>query len=391
MMVATSTLTQTVAQHFSSSSDFSFKPRVCLLVKSGADVAHRAKVSTASPLSVCRGTRGPTCKASPGPRCRPKGWRMALDLMRRAFEGKTSVQSHFQYSKLHIDPNLNDVKEFKTRLIGDTPSSSVRIAQVSSQGGSFGVAELRRGTAVVKTIEDVMSLKEEGQVWIVGCIMSINAGENNWCYPACTECEKKVEEGDNGKYKCKKCEIDEAEAELKYKVEVVACDGTGGISLILWDTHGLRDEEYPETLDSMIYRRLLFRIYVKNVHVKGIDNVYSVAAICDDEDIVNMNFPNDFEIGTPITDTDNGCSNEVNEDSGVVTPMQNNEADAILGMMDESITSLKCKSTGKRSAASMKHCANLHQEQEAEGQNSTNRNSRKGMKRGKMQQMDNES
>ncbi|MED6117382.1 hypothetical protein PIB30_109505, partial [Stylosanthes scabra] len=76
------------------------------------------------------------------------------------WKGKTSVQSHFQYSKLHIDPTLGDVREFWTRLIGDTTPGSVRIAQVSSQGGSTGIAELWRGTAIVKTIEQVMALEE---------------------------------------------------------------------------------------------------------------------------------------------------------------------------------------------------------------------------------------
>ncbi|MED6174953.1 hypothetical protein PIB30_073876 [Stylosanthes scabra] len=292
------------------------------------------------------------------------------------WKGKTSVQSHFQFSKLHIDPTLSDVKEFRTRLIGDTPSGSVRIAQVSSQGGSSGIVELQRGTAIVKTIEQVMAIEEEGQVWIVGRIMSINAGENDWCYQACTGCDKKVEKGNNG----------------KYKVEVVASDGTRGVSLLLWDTQanllcgksveqikmegGLRDEEYPETLDSMMWRLLLFRIYVKKGHVKGSDNIYSVAAMCDDEDIVTLNFLDDFK--------DNGCSNEVNEDSGEVSLEQTNDASVVVTMMDDFVTIINMKTPGKRSAASVKHCASKHPEQEVNGQHLTNRFSRKGLKRGKM-------
>ncbi|MED6200411.1 hypothetical protein PIB30_084777, partial [Stylosanthes scabra] len=57
---------------------------------------------------------------------------------------------------------------------------------------------------------------------------------------------------------------------------------------------GIRDEEYPETLDGMMGKVLLFRIYVKSGHLKGTDNVYSVAAICDDEELVEMNLPVDF-------------------------------------------------------------------------------------------------
>ncbi|MED6122655.1 hypothetical protein PIB30_041834 [Stylosanthes scabra] len=151
------------------------------------------------------------------------------------WKGKTSVQSHFETSRLLIDPNLSDVKEFRTRLLGDQPCGSVRITQVSSQGGSTGIAELRRGTAEVKTIEQVMVLGEEGQVWIAGHIESINAGMNDWSYPACNDCLKKVEQGEDGRYTCKKHE-DTTNLELKYKVEVMVCDGTRGISLLMWDT-----------------------------------------------------------------------------------------------------------------------------------------------------------
>ncbi|MED6195851.1 hypothetical protein PIB30_041799 [Stylosanthes scabra] len=278
------------------------------------------------------------------------------------WKSKTTVQNHFQFLKLHIDPTLSDVKEFWTRLIGDTPSSSVRIAQVSSQGGSSGVVELRRGTAVVKTIEQFMTLEE-----------------------ACTCCNKKVEEGNNGKYKCKNCETDEAEAELRLRswlvmaleVSLCYCGIPRSASCV-----GLRDEEYPETFDSMMWRRLLFRIYVKKGHMKGFHNVYSIAAMCDDEDIVTMNFPDDFE--------DNGCSNEVNEDLGVVSLDQTNEKCAVASMMEDSVTNINMKTPGKMSTTSVKHCVSQQLEQEADGQHSTNRFSRKGLKRGKMQLNDKE-
>ncbi|MED6174355.1 hypothetical protein PIB30_068256 [Stylosanthes scabra] len=225
----------------------------------------------------------------------------------------------------------NRWKEFRTRLIGDTPSNSVRIAQVSSQGRSSGIVELRRGTTIVKTIEQVMTLEE-----------------------ACTCCDKKVEEGNNEKYKCKNCKTNEAEAELRYKVEVVACDGIGGISLLLWDT-------------------------------QRSDNVYSVATMCDDEYIVTMNFSDDFEVGTSKVVPDNVYSNEVNEDLGVVSLEQTNEKGAVVSMMDDSVTKINMKTPGKRSATSVKHCASQQPKQEVDGQYSTNRFSKKGLKRGKMQ------
>ncbi|MED6213684.1 hypothetical protein PIB30_095705 [Stylosanthes scabra] len=119
--------------------------------------------------------------------------------------------------------------------------------------------------------------------------------------------------------------------------------------------------------------------------MKGSDNVYSVAAMCDDEDIMTMNFPDDFEVGTSKPVMDNGYSNKVNEDSGVVSLEQTNDAGAIVGTMDDSMIDINMKTPGKRSAANVKHCTSKQPEQEADGQHSTNRFSGKGLKREKMQ------
>ncbi|MED6184299.1 hypothetical protein PIB30_046095 [Stylosanthes scabra] len=223
--------------------------------------------------------------------------------------------NHFQHSRLHINPELSDVKEFRSRLIGDQPSGSVRITQLSSQGGSSGIAELRRGTEKVKTIEEVMSIEEAGQVWIAGAIMSINRGRHDWSYAACIDGDKKVEEIE-GKYRCKKCNNDEPKVELRYKVEVVVCDGM----------RGQYKEEYPETLNQMIGNRLLFRIYVKSGHVNGTDNVHSVAHVCDNKEIVELNLPTNFDIGESDLDGENVKSNNVFSMGAVVSTELDNES-----------------------------------------------------------------
>ncbi|MED6131352.1 hypothetical protein PIB30_008997 [Stylosanthes scabra] len=207
---------------------------------------------------------------------------------------KTSIQSHYATFKLIIYPTLPDVDGFRTRLLGDQPSASVRITQVTSQGGSAAINNLRRCTEKVMNIEQVMDREDEGQLWIA-----------------------------------------------RYKVEIVVCDGTGGISLLLWDNHvlrlcgktaeqikieavnrcycfskfnmflvdclyhlqlslffnhGQRDEQYPETLDLMMEKVLLFRIHVRSGHLKRTVNVYSVAALCNDDELVAINLLKDFVI-----------------------------------------------------------------------------------------------
>ncbi|XLR04823.1 hypothetical protein HN51_059695, partial [Arachis hypogaea] len=50
-------------------------------------------------------------------------------------------------------------------------------------------------------------------------------------------------------------------------------------------------EGYPPALDSMMDRRLLFKLNVKVSNIKQYDHVYTVMKICDDEEIVEINHP----------------------------------------------------------------------------------------------------
>ncbi|MED6157720.1 hypothetical protein PIB30_025993 [Stylosanthes scabra] len=187
--------------------------------------------------------------------------------------------------------------------------------------------------------------------------MSINSGMHDWSYIACKGCDKRVEERE-GKYYCKKCNNDEPKVELRYKVEVVVCDGTGAISLLMWDTQGQNEEEYPDALNKMIGNRLMFRIYVKSGHVHGTDNVHSVANVCDDKEIIAFNLPNELEIGESDLEGENVKSNNVDGEGALVTT----------GDFEATDTSISA--VGKRSSSTIK-----------DGEHSTNRYIRKCLKR----------
>ncbi|XLT86167.1 hypothetical protein HN873_007920, partial [Arachis hypogaea] len=73
---------------------------------------------------------------------------------------QTSVQIHFEISKLHINAELKDVLGFRDMLLKGAPSNASRISQMSSQSGWFGVEEITNGSALVKTIEEALSSKE---------------------------------------------------------------------------------------------------------------------------------------------------------------------------------------------------------------------------------------
>ncbi|XP_025616850.1 uncharacterized protein [Arachis hypogaea] len=85
-----------------------------------------------------------------------------------------------------------------------------RISQVTTQGAWSATDELNNGVVIVKT---------EGTYWIIGTIVAINVGKNYWFYKSCRKCPKKVE----------------TPIGYRFKVKVIVYDGTGSISLLLWD------------------------------------------------------------------------------------------------------------------------------------------------------------
>ncbi|KAL4294099.1 hypothetical protein AHAS_Ahas18G0194200 [Arachis hypogaea] len=148
------------------------------------------------------------------------------------WSGKTSVQSNFDISKVHINPTLKEIDSFRC---SGGPSSSARISQVSSLAAWSANDEFNRGSVSVKTIEDALNSVEEGPIWIAGEIVSINAGKNDWFYKACRRCPKKVETPIGDRYECGKCGHTHGAAAIRYKVEVMVHDGLGSINLLLWD------------------------------------------------------------------------------------------------------------------------------------------------------------
>ncbi|XP_057739701.1 replication protein A 70 kDa DNA-binding subunit B-like [Arachis stenosperma] len=223
---------------------------------------------------------------------------------------KVSVQSHFDVSKIHVNPDMKEVHDFRKSLLDSVTSNSVRISQVSGHGVQSGAAELKRGGVVVKSIEDALNSTEEGPIWIGETIVSINAGNNDWFYKSCRKCPKKVETPIGNRYECSKCGHTHGSASLRYKIEVMAYDGTGSITMLMWDrettqligrqAEQIKDEDclegegYPPTLDNMMDKKLLFKINVKTANINKHDQVYTIMKICDDEDIVEKNCPMEF-------------------------------------------------------------------------------------------------
>ncbi|XP_072060410.1 uncharacterized protein [Arachis hypogaea] len=179
------------------------------------------------------------------------------------WNGKTSVQSHFYVSKLHINDGLKEVAGFRNR-----------------------------------------------------------------------KCSKKVDTPIGNRYECTKCGHTYGCASLRFKVQVMVHDGTGSITLLLWNKETTQlcrkkaeqvmeddvigDDAYPLTFDNMMDRKVLFKINVKSANIKGFDQIYTVMKICDDEDIIEKNMPKEIAESTSTFVTKIGGSNSLDISENIV-------------------------------------------------------------------------
>ncbi|XLV01041.1 hypothetical protein S245_015410, partial [Arachis hypogaea] len=310
---------------------------------------------------------------------------------------KTSVQSHFYVSKLHINDGLKEVVGFRNRLLSGVAASSSRISQVSSQGGWSGADEINQGAVLVKTIEQALNVKEEGPIWICASIVSLNVGKDDWFYKSCRKCPKKVDTPIGNRYECTRCGHTHGCASLRFKVQVMVHDGTGSITLLLWDKETsqlcgkkaeqvmeddvIGDDAYPPTFDNMMDRKVLFKINVKSANIKGFDQIYTVMKICDDEDIIEKNMPKEIAESTSTFFTEIGGNNSLDMSENIVNIKSDTDPQFTLDGMEECISTLKCKTPGKRTTSLLNPANQEMNENEDEGQLSTNRGGRKGVKK----------
>ncbi|QHO06164.1 Replication protein A 70 kDa DNA-binding subunit E [Arachis hypogaea] len=285
------------------------------------------------------------------------------------WNGKTSIQSHFDMSQLHIDPTLKMLLNL-----------------------GVGAEELKQGAVSVKIVEEVLIQYEEGPAWIAATIVAINVTKDDWFYKSCRKCPKKVEIPIENRYECGKCGHTHGSTALRFKVEVMVFDRTSSICLLLWDKetsmlcgkraeqimedHVIMGDEYPKTLDNMMDKRVLFKINIKEANINQFDHVYIVMKICDDEDIIDKNLPKELFTNLPSNVSENGCNNYLEISGNVANLKTDCDIESSMDVVEECISSLKYQTPSKRITNVLKNSSPSLDEHEEEGQLSTNRFSR---------------
>ncbi|RYR69223.1 hypothetical protein Ahy_A03g015759 [Arachis hypogaea] len=159
------------------------------------------------------------------------------------WNGKTTVQNHFYISKIHIE---RDLKE-----------------------GAWSAAdELKHGSVGVKTIEESLNVAKK--------------------------VPKKVETSTIERYEYKGCGHTAGTASIRYKVKVIVYDGTGSMTLLLWDRKAI---QLCEKRADQIKEE---EINIKSANIEQYDQVYTVSKVCDDEDIIEKNLPKESNTNSSV-------------------------------------------------------------------------------------------
>ncbi|XP_057760288.1 uncharacterized protein LOC130980644 [Arachis stenosperma] len=258
----------------------------------------------------------------------------------RIYKGNRSIQSSFYASNIHINPPILEVNEFKKKLLAFGSSESQRISHISSRVYHSPIEELSKRLVPVKRIEDVLNSTDGGVLWILGPIVALDVGKDDWFYAACIVCQKKAKPiGDH--FSCDFCVKEGVPVSLRYRLKAYVTDGSGSLCVVIWENEAKsivgmeaktvrakcqedNSNNYPSDLDVILDKKMLFKINIKANNITGTDVVYNVTRICDDHDTIKK------------------YTHELDEDSGslVDDSLTNNSFEPIHSLGDDRSISL---------------------------------------------------
>ncbi|XP_072052051.1 uncharacterized protein [Arachis hypogaea] len=191
-----------------------------------------------------------------------------------------NIQSTYYVSTCYFNPNLPEVIDFKKSQLEAQPQYSV-------------TDEINASIVPVRTIEDVLNMTEETSCWIVGTIVSLEVGKDDWSYMSCKTCPKKVVQSKD-RYWCDNCRRVGFKVMLRYRLQVIVTDGSGCLKLLLWNKEA--EQMIGKTTEKV--KELSLNITYKNIN--AVEGVYNVTKLSDDESLMSS-------YGVPSSSSDASC------------------------------------------------------------------------------------
>ncbi|XP_074270251.1 replication protein A 70 kDa DNA-binding subunit A-like isoform X2 [Silene latifolia] len=196
------------------------------------------------------------------------------------FNGKAlgSISS----SQIYIEPDNPEARELK--LWFNREGRNMPYVSISRETTSFGKTDVRK---TVSQIKDEKLGTSEKPDWITVCATLSFMKMDNFCYPACPlqigdrQCNKKVLNNGDGKWRCDRCDQSVDECDYRYILQFQIQDHTGltwatafqesGEELLGMSAKDLfdlkydkgDDEAFQETVRAALFRKYIFKLKVK--------------------------------------------------------------------------------------------------------------------------------
>ncbi|KAJ1388161.1 Nucleic acid-binding, OB-fold [Sesbania bispinosa] len=194
------------------------------------------------------------------------------------FLGVVSINTMHNSTRLLWNPQIPEAISFKNGIIEHGYDTTLPLGVIGKNDCTYPLREEFICLFPRKTIEDLQLTEEEGIFICLGKVEGIIT-DGAWWYSSC-KCLKAVNLGDDGEgYYCTGCEANkcaEMLAELKEPTSY----------------------EYPEQLNIIIGKEILFKVEVKDDRAFSFDDSFKVKKLCDDEGIVNE-FKEERYVQTP--------------------------------------------------------------------------------------------
>ncbi|GKV53206.1 hypothetical protein SLEP1_g59743 [Rubroshorea leprosula] len=162
----------------------------------------------------------------------------------------------------------------------------------------FLVAFIRKTIIEIKDCQNVVTCVTLAKITHI-------ESTSNWYYKSCNTCTTGVV-SDFGIWYCRNCEKRMKNPRIRYCIQVRVVDETDAASLILFDSaaldclkksaselHDLHlkrggdQEKYPEELDVLKNRKIIFRVNIKKHNINSFEETaYHVGKVCCDDNII---------------------------------------------------------------------------------------------------------
>ncbi|KAL3619025.1 hypothetical protein CASFOL_037253 [Castilleja foliolosa] len=141
----------------------------------------------------------------------------------------------------------------------------------------------------VLKVDTLFTVNEESEFWMCAIIVNVIG---DWWYHACSICDSHmVQKG--LVFECPTCQQIYDDGILRYKLQLEVIDTSANASIVLYDqvAENLERKEFqdfPDQLEMLIDRTLLFRVTVMNHQIHKENSVFNVSNFEDDPTLISQ-------------------------------------------------------------------------------------------------------